>query len=425
MTEPFYLSAQWTNDFVVFSERKTWLDARDVCKSIDSVPQYNKWNLLNWYIKTKAIRNGWSGTDDVWLGMIKHQNSDVWNEERKYICQEVTMKISGQNQLERQCAVLNMSSVSPNDNLMIYASSCDKSIFGFVCLVAQGELPKGVEYYPFSEVEEKGDRRLKLNTSSDTECAISSFSIIYCFAATYFPEDKYCVAECTPMVNIPETVTLVNSSTNSTVLLRTFNKVLINYTESTLPPSTDQFPCPLESTAETSTVEIPTGGSTTSLQKLDSTSSLPELPDDTTTSMGQTTTSDDGTKTVTQIQDETTFTDLSKGTITQMSHCSTMEVYSGCLCTSQTGNIETNELNQKVLEIKKILTVNISSLSSTMRKKISAPDDRQSSLAMGTLGICVIVGVILALVVGDMVYIVSCVKYLFCCKRKHIHVQHL
>ncbi|XP_062586022.1 uncharacterized protein LOC134247708 [Saccostrea cucullata] len=403
---------KWTNDYVVFSERKTWLGARDVCKSMGNVLLYNRWNLMNWYIKTKATRKGWSVTDDVWLGLIKHQSSERWYAERKYNCHETTMTISGQNWLEKQCAVLNMSAAHPGDKLMLYATSCEGHTFGFVCLEAQGEIPNGVEHYPFSEVEEKSDRRLQLNTSSQTECAISSFSNIQCYVATYFPKDKYCVAERTSMIEIPET--------------------------SALPPSTYLYPCPPETIAETSSVEMFIDASTTTFQNLDVTSSLAELSDDTTTvihSISQTTTvfqtqkdtttaSVDGMKTVTETHNgETTYTDLSKGTTTKMPHCTT-EVNSGCLCTRQITNIEGEKLNQKVLEIKKILTVNISSLSSTMRKKISAPDDRQSSLAIGTMGICVIIGVVMALIGGDMVNIVSCIKYLFCCKRRLSRVQH-
>jgi hypothetical protein len=75
-----------------------------------------------------------------------------------------------------------------------------------------------------SEVVEKGYKRIHWNESSQEECAVSSFSRFSCYAATYFPEDEYCIAECTQMTNIPETVTLVHSQVNSTVLLRTQNK---------------------------------------------------------------------------------------------------------------------------------------------------------------------------------------------------------
>jgi hypothetical protein len=81
-----------------------------------------------------------------------------------------------------------------------------------------------VEYYPTSEVVETGYKRQYWNTTSQEECAVSSFSSFSCYAATYFPEEEFCIAECTQMTTIPETVTLVNSSVNSTVLLRTHNK---------------------------------------------------------------------------------------------------------------------------------------------------------------------------------------------------------
>jgi hypothetical protein len=81
-----------------------------------------------------------------------------------------------------------------------------------------------VESHPASEVLEKGSDRDYWNATSEEECAISSFSTFSCYAATYFQEDEYCIAECTQMTTIPETVTLVNSSVDSTVLLRTHNK---------------------------------------------------------------------------------------------------------------------------------------------------------------------------------------------------------
>jgi hypothetical protein len=85
-----------------------------------------------------------------------------------------------------------------------------------------------VEYYPMSEMVDTGYKKEYRNASSQEECAKNSFSsMFYCFAATYFPEEKYCIAECTQKTNIPETVTLVNSSVNSTVLLRTHNKGII------------------------------------------------------------------------------------------------------------------------------------------------------------------------------------------------------
>jgi hypothetical protein len=61
------------------------------------------------------------------------------------------------------------------------------------------------------------------NVTSEEECATNSFSSFFCYAATYFPEDQYCVTECAELPIIPETVTLVNSSINSTAVLRSHN----------------------------------------------------------------------------------------------------------------------------------------------------------------------------------------------------------
>jgi hypothetical protein len=75
-------------------------------------------------------------------------------------------------------------------------------------------------------------------------------------------------------------------------------------------------------------------------------------------------------------------------------------------------NITTKVLSQKITEIKNTLTVTKASLSSTLRKKTSAPDSRPSSAGMGALGICVIVIVITALVAGDLIYFISFLKSL-------------
>jgi hypothetical protein len=75
-----------------------------------------------------------------------------------------------------------------------------------------------------SEVVDKGYKTESWYTSSQEECANNSFSEFPCYAATYFPGDGICTAECTHMTTIPETVFLVDSSVNSTVLLRTHNK---------------------------------------------------------------------------------------------------------------------------------------------------------------------------------------------------------
>ena len=74
------------------------------------------------------------------------------------------------------------------------------------------------------EVVEKGSRRHSYNCSSAEECAITVFSTLMCYAATYYPELELCEADCTDMDNILENVTLVTTTINATVILRTYNK---------------------------------------------------------------------------------------------------------------------------------------------------------------------------------------------------------
>lgn len=88
----------------------------------------------------------------------------------------------------------------------------------------QHRISLDVESYTLSEVVERGMYQKSWGNVTDTECAENSFSIFFCFAATYYRETGICIAECTDMDNVPENVTLVNSTINSTVLLRTYNK---------------------------------------------------------------------------------------------------------------------------------------------------------------------------------------------------------
>lgn len=71
---------------------------------------------------------------------------------------------------------------------------------------------------------ENGFFRVFWGNVTITKCAVNSFSEFLCYAATYFPETGICVAECTDIDIVPENVTLVNFTINSTVLLRTYNK---------------------------------------------------------------------------------------------------------------------------------------------------------------------------------------------------------
>ena len=74
------------------------------------------------------------------------------------------------------------------------------------------------------EVVEKGSVRRSYNSSSAEECAITVFSTLVCYAATYYPELELCEADCTVMDNILDNVTLASTTINATVILRTYNK---------------------------------------------------------------------------------------------------------------------------------------------------------------------------------------------------------
>lgn len=172
---------------------------------------------------------------------------------------------------------------------------------------------------------ENGSFRVFWENVTITKCAVNSFSEFLCYAATYFPETGICVAEYTDIDIVPENVTLVNFTINSTVLLRTYNKGI-------------------------------------AIQK--------------------------------PLQDIHTVYPKS----------STLFF-----------NLSTEDLQQKITQIKKILTVVKTSLSSSQRKLVSAPQERQSSVTIGILGTYDIIGTLFALVGSDLFKFFMTVNFL---KRK-------
>lgn len=352
-----YWGAVWQKTYILHADRKTFLEAKNICESNGMNMYRGTDEKVHLYIKVKAQRLGWHAFEDVWVGLMKHSNSSVWYGAKSSEWVELAITLHGQLFHERQYAVLNMSgpSHSANSNLT-YADSCNDRELGFVCIDLHGKIPSAVEFYPLSALVENGSSQISWQNVTDTECAVNSFSESLCYAATYFPETGICVAECTDMDTVPENVTLVNSTINSTVLLRTYNRVLINNTMTNLTSVSDpgQIPC------------------------------LPDI---------QTTT---GISTLASTSDHVT---------------------SQCPCTCpMTSNISTEDLQQKITQIKENLTVAKTSLSSSQRKLICAPDERQSSMTMGILGTCVIIGTLFALVGSDLfkVFFIT-VKFL---KRK-------
>lgn len=113
------------------------------------------------------------------------------------------------------------------------------------------------------------------------------------------------------------------------------------------------------------------------------------------------------------LSDTSILTDSTSGSAGVSTLDSVTEVFSQCLCICTTQyNISTNLLQQKISQIKKNLTIAKTSLSSSVRKKISAPDMRQSSFTMGIVGTCVIVGTVIALTAGDVIHVVFITVFL-------------
>nr|XP_022325995.1 uncharacterized protein LOC111125970 [Crassostrea virginica] len=355
IVKPAYMGNIWQNTYVLHTERKNWLGALNTCHAKGINIQFNDWKYVNWYIRIKAERLGWNTTEDVWIGLIKHQDSHVWYDVRKDRCERTDVYYPGQLYHERQCAVLNMSgSVFAGNSHIIYAENCEGRQLGFACITHHGLIPTSVEYYPMYEVVEKGSRRHSYNCSSAEECAITVFSTLMCYVATYYPGLELCEADCTDMDNILDNVTLVTTTINATVILRTYNKVRIEYTVTSLPniSGPTDYPCITLTTTKTDY----------------STSS--NLPTSTTT------------------------TEQSSG------NCH-------CVCPSTANMSSKDLLMQRIDEIKEELTVVKTSLSSSVRKRTSAPDERQSSATMGKVGICIIVGTLFSLVAGDICCVVN------------------
>lgn len=75
-------------------------------------------------------------------------------------------------------------------------------------------------------------------------------------------------------------------------------------------------------------------------------------------------------------------------------------------------------VQEQIEEMKQILSVDKQQLSSTVRKKTCANDTRQSSFAMGTLGVVVLAVVIGAVISADLLFFVSLCKNI-CLKVKN------
>lgn len=82
-----------------------------------------------------------------------------------------------------------------------------------------------------------------------------------------------------------------------------------------------------------------------------------------------------------------------------------------CVCNNYTVTDKTSEqILKEILEIKKNLTVKKSTLSSYTRQKISAPDGRWSSAALGSVGVVIIVSASILVILSDIQYVSKAIK---------------
>ena len=98
-------------------------------------------------------------------------------------------------------------------------------------------------------------------------------------------------------------------------------------------------------------------------------------------------------------------------TVSQNSHTGStfapgVTTQNGCACDCSVYFNSTiltpEELETKLQEIKSILTLEKNSLSSSIRRKISASDDRPSARSIGAVGVAVLVSVLLAIIAMDI-----------------------
>ena len=54
-----YMGNIWQNTYILHTERKNWLGALNTCHAKGINIQFNHWERVNWYIRTKAERLGW------------------------------------------------------------------------------------------------------------------------------------------------------------------------------------------------------------------------------------------------------------------------------------------------------------------------------------------------------------------------------
>lgn len=54
-----FMGQFWQKVYTVHSEKKSWLDATNVCRTNGFPLQYNEWRPVNEYIKMKAEMKGW------------------------------------------------------------------------------------------------------------------------------------------------------------------------------------------------------------------------------------------------------------------------------------------------------------------------------------------------------------------------------
>lgn len=77
-----------------------------------------------------------------------------------------------------------------------------------------------------------------------------------------------------------------------------------------------------------------------------------------------------------------------------------------CICKDDEENYTTEEwreiLSPKLDEMKARLSLNLSALSRTIRKRMSASDDRVSSKGLGILGVIIILVVITLIILSDI-----------------------
>ncbi|XP_033740946.1 integumentary mucin C.1-like [Pecten maximus] len=260
-------------------------------------------------------------------------------------------------------------------------------------------------------------------------------------------------SQCTPGVreedidpNVPLVADEITTTTETTTTTEVSTTTTVSETTTTTEVATTTTEVPTTTTVSETTTTTPSETTTTTASETTTTTEVPTTttevattttPSETTTTTASETTTTTEVPTTTTVSETTTATTsetmtptmsiLSVDTTTKTGNAttalSTVTVYdvtlvgsspnTSCMCEcyqimwSAGGlNLTDEEAEKLIAELRQQLAVNVSQLSSTIRKKISVPDDRMSSAAMGYISGIVLALIAFVVIGGDVIVLI-------------------